>query len=110
MSKIIGNTVGTPLPKSNWAQTDPTKGDYIKNKPEVIEPTVGELLAIKSINEDGYITEFETVEIKALTIEEIDAICGVDDVTALVNGEFLFEATDSEGNTLTDGADNAYVF
>jgi hypothetical protein len=31
--KIIGNTVGTPLPKPNWNQNDPTKVDYIKNKP-----------------------------------------------------------------------------
>lgn len=34
MSKIIGVTVGTTLPKPNFAQTDPTKGDYIKNKPD----------------------------------------------------------------------------
>ena len=35
MSKrIIGVTVGTPLPKPNFKQTDPTKGDYIKNKPD----------------------------------------------------------------------------
>ena len=33
--KIIGNTVGTPLPKPDFKQTDPTKGDYIKNKPEI---------------------------------------------------------------------------
>lgn len=32
MSKIIGVTVGTTLPKPNFKQTDPTKGDYIKNK------------------------------------------------------------------------------
>lgn len=32
--KIIGVTVGTPLPKPNFKQTDPTKGDYIKNKPD----------------------------------------------------------------------------
>ena len=31
--KIIGVTVGTTLPKPNWEQNDPTKGDYIKNKP-----------------------------------------------------------------------------
>lgn len=30
MSKIIGVTVGTTLPKPNFDQTDPTKGDYIK--------------------------------------------------------------------------------
>ena len=32
--KIIGVTVGTTLPKPNFKQTDPTKGDYIKNKPD----------------------------------------------------------------------------
>lgn len=31
--KIIGVTVGTQLPKPDFAQTDPSKGDYIKNKP-----------------------------------------------------------------------------
>ena len=30
MSKIIGITVGSQLPKPNLNQTDPTKGDYIK--------------------------------------------------------------------------------
>lgn len=30
--KIIGITVGSPLPKSNLAQTDPTKGDFVKGK------------------------------------------------------------------------------
>jgi hypothetical protein len=28
--KIIGITVGTTIPKPNYEQTDPTKGDYIK--------------------------------------------------------------------------------
>ena len=32
--KIIGVTVGTQLPKPNFKQNDPTKGDYIKNKPD----------------------------------------------------------------------------
>lgn len=32
--KIIGITVGTPLPKPNFKQDDPTKGDYIKNRPD----------------------------------------------------------------------------
>ena len=33
--KVIGVTVGTTLPKPDFAQNDPTKGDYIKNKPEI---------------------------------------------------------------------------
>ena len=32
MPKIIGNPVGVPNPKSDLAQTDPTKADYVKNK------------------------------------------------------------------------------
>ena len=32
MPKIIGNPVGVPSPKSDLAQTDSTKADYVKNK------------------------------------------------------------------------------
>lgn len=32
--KIIGVTVGTTTPKPNFDQTNPKKGDYIKNKPD----------------------------------------------------------------------------
>ena len=63
MSKIIGNPVGTTLPKSDWKQTDPSKGDYIKNKPEVTNPSVGQFLSIKEIDEDGHITKLEATEV-----------------------------------------------
>ena len=36
MPKIIGNTTATPNPQPNWTQTDSTKADYIKNKPEIL--------------------------------------------------------------------------
>lgn len=39
--KIRGNTVGTTMPQSDWAQTDPTKADYIKNKPADLNGTGG---------------------------------------------------------------------
>lgn len=35
MAKIIGNTTTTPYPRPDWNQTDPTKADYIKNKPDI---------------------------------------------------------------------------
>lgn len=35
--KIIGVTVGSPLPKPNLMQTDPKKGDYVKGKEEFLE-------------------------------------------------------------------------
>ena len=36
MAKIIGNTTSTPNPQPDWNQTDVTKSDYIKNKPDNI--------------------------------------------------------------------------
>ena len=54
--KIIGITVGTQLPKPNFKQTDPTKGDYIKNKPDFAGlenkvDTIGVLVGDKSVSE-----------------------------------------------------------
>ena len=39
MSKIIGNTTTTPMAIPDWNQTDATKADYIKNKPEILTET-----------------------------------------------------------------------
>ena len=39
--KIFGSTVGTTLPKPSWAQANPKKGDYIKDKPTEMEPVRG---------------------------------------------------------------------
>ena len=52
--KIIGITVGTQLPKPNFKQTDPTKGDYIKNKPDF----------------DGLKTKVEQIEVRVDTMQE----------------------------------------
>ena len=54
MSKIIGVTVGTTLPKPNFKQTDPTKGDYIKNKPDF----------------DGLKYKVEQIEVRVDTMQE----------------------------------------
>ena len=40
--KIIGITVGSPLPKPNLKQDDPTKGDYVKGK-DIIPTKVSQL-------------------------------------------------------------------
>lgn len=39
--RVIGNPTITPMPIPDWNQTDPTKADYIKNKPDI--PSVGEI-------------------------------------------------------------------
>ena len=51
--KIIGVTVGSPLPKPNLMQTDPAKGDYVKGKDEFLaQIDVGE-----DVDLTGYATE-----------------------------------------------------
>lgn len=35
MNKIVGNPTTTPMIPSDWNQTDETKADYIKNKPNI---------------------------------------------------------------------------
>lgn len=54
--KIIGVTVGTQLPKPNFKQDDPTKGDYIKNRPDfdglqTEVSTISGLVGDKSVSE-----------------------------------------------------------
>ena len=39
--KIIGNTVGTTLPKPNLMQDDPRKGDFVKGRKEFLEQVPG---------------------------------------------------------------------
>ena len=47
--KIIGNTVGTSLPKPNMMQTDPSKGDYVKGKEEFVQQFSSQNVNIVSI-------------------------------------------------------------
>ena len=41
---IKGNTVGTTLPRPDWNQTDPSKGDYIKGR-DALEQLINEAKA-----------------------------------------------------------------
>lgn len=65
--KIIGYTVGTPLPKPNMAQTDYTQGDYVKNKEAL---------------DNRYYTE-EEIDSKLVVLQ--DSKADVDIVTNLSN-------------------------
>ena len=59
MAKIIGNTTATPNPRPDWNQTDATKADFIKNKPdieEIVDQKVAEIVdaapeALDTLNE-----------------------------------------------------------
>ena len=53
--KIIGNTVGTPTPRSNLKQTNPKKADYVIGK-EILPTKVSQLE-----NDSGYLTEHQDI-------------------------------------------------
>lgn len=82
--KIIGVTVGTTLPKPNFKQTDPTKGDYIKNKPD-----------------------FEGLKKDVTTLNELVGDTSVSDQisTAITNANYASEAyVDEKVAALVDSA------
>lgn len=84
--KIIGVTVGTQLPKPNFQQTDPTKGDYIRNKPDFeglksrVEAAEDSLATKQPIGD--YVLNSEILQIKqeaintsnAYTNEQIESV------------------------------------
>ena len=56
MKKIIGNTVGTTLPKPNLEQTDPRKGDYVKGKASYAKQEDVPSKVSQLENDKGYLT------------------------------------------------------
>lgn len=61
--KIISNTVGTTIPKPDWEQTDPKKGDYIKNKPVVLDGEDGATFT-PSVDSSGNLSWTNDKELK----------------------------------------------
>ncbi len=92
--KIIGNTTTTPVPRSNWSQTDKTKADFIRNK-----PTLGAVSEKDTIDKVDLAfdvqTSLEQIDTKAnivtLTTAEYNAL-GNDEV----NANTLYMLTDGE--------------
>lgn len=81
--KIVGYTVGTPLPKPNLKQTDPTKGDYIKGK---------EILDEKYIKVDEQeLTEDQKAQARA----NVNAV-SVEEVGELINDVAYISTEDNE--------------
>ena len=73
--RIIGNTVGSTLPKPNLMQTDPNKGDYVKGK-EKIPTKVSQLE-----NDAGFLTEHQDISHKLDTSKMQEIINGLNILT-----------------------------
>lgn len=81
--KIVGYTVGTPLPKPNLKQTDPTKGDYIKGK---------EILDEKYIKVDEQeLTEDQKAQARA----NVNAV-SMEEASELTDGVAFIDVEDNE--------------
>ena len=69
--KIIGATVGTSLPKPNFDQTDPRKGDYIKGDRSFITPD--DTLAVQGRPADSKATGDAIKEMQA-SVDEVASV------------------------------------
>ena len=95
MSKIIGNTTATPVPRSDWSQTDKKRPDYIRNKPE-----------LGTISEKNVIDKTDLTTDVQLSLEQIDTKANIvslstEDYEALgnaneINANTLYMLTDAE--------------
>lgn len=83
--KIIGNTVGSTLPKPNLMQNDPRKGDFVKGKKEFMaqaEFETDETLTMKdgklSVNTTNLMEQDNTLPITSAgvyaTVGNIEAL------------------------------------
>lgn len=96
MSKIIGNTTATPVPRSDWNQTDKKRPDFIQNK-----PTLGTISEKDTIGKDDLTQEVQSsIDTKAnvvtLTTEEYTAL----EQAQQTNANTLYMITDAEEETV----------
>lgn len=95
MSKIIGNTTATPVPRSDWNQSDKKRPDFIRNK-----PTLG------AISEKDIVDKVDLASDVQLSLEQIDTKANVmtlstEEYNALetsgdINANTLYVLTDTE--------------
>lgn len=107
MSVIRGNTVGTPMPRPDWNQSDPKKADYILNKPN-IEANEDGGISTPSITNCNFVEahegNFDTVYVNG---EEVLPV--KEKTYELIEDFTLTEETDAIRRT-TDPNGNAYNF
>lgn len=78
---IKGNTVGTPMPRPNWNQTDPKKADYIINKPVYLEQAFEATVSTGGINQ----IQMDEDTFKNIVTE------GVNRITLILSDDVIFK-------------------
>ena len=73
--KIVGNLVGTTLPKPNFKQTDPTKGDYIKGKPNLKALAEKDIVEREDLNDD-ILLSLDKADAAMVSVDELSYAMG----------------------------------
>ena len=94
MAKIIGNTTATPVPRSNWVQTDESKVDFILNKPEL-----GALAAKDTVAKDDLAADVQA------SLEKADS--AIQNLDGYATESYVSEALESKADA-DHNHDNAY--
>jgi hypothetical protein len=114
--KIIGYTVGTTLPKPSFAQTDPRKGDYIKDK-EVLDSQFVKLQTQELTQEQKEqarqnIDAASQPEVKSNLAEISDAIAQLSEDVGINYNESIIGLS-VDGNVITyikgDGSEHTII-
>ena len=94
--KIVGIPVGTPTPRADWAQTDPKKADFIKNKPDA------EIQAAQKAAEDA-----ATAASNAQTAADTAQTAADNANTAAVNAQTAADNAQTRADEAMTAAGNA---
>ena len=98
--KIIGVTVGSPLPKPNLMQTDPSKGDYVKGKEEFLKQVNSGNVDLTGYATEEYVQEYAQPKGEYLTevpdgyAKTEDIPTKPEDIGAQPSGDYLTEVPD----------------
>lgn len=98
--KIIGVTVGSPLPKPNLMQTDPSKGDYVKGKEEFLKQVNSGNVDLAGYATEEYVQEYAQPKGEYLTevpdgyAKTADIPTKPEDIGAQPSGDYLTEVPD----------------
>ena len=98
MSKIIGNTTATPVPRSDWSQTDKKRPDFIRNKPELGTISEKNIIDKTDLSLDVQ-SSLDEIDVKAnvvtLSTEEYELL----ENTEEINANTLYMITDAREET-----------
>lgn len=116
MREIIGNTTATPNPRPDWNQTDETKADYIRNKPDLDKKAqTGDEVS------DSGIAYMKDVPVGSLNYSKVSKIGGMTrKCTNLIPYPYSMEADDEsvegldvwsndDGSITMDGSNDGFL-